>query len=77
MLILKAKGVIKMKENNIYKVSLINHQGCNFDNGKFTSLRKARQWASGRGMTSEFGNWYKYTVVINKNDEDFLEYKTK
>lgn len=58
------------KEQNIYNVSLINNQGCYFDNGKFTSLRKAKSWACGRGSQ-------KFTVCITKNDEAFLEYRTK
>lgn len=59
----------KVRQNNIYKVSLLNNQRYNFDNGEFTSLRKAKAWACGRGTQ-------KFTVVITKNDEDFLEYKT-
>jgi hypothetical protein len=70
MLILKAKWRLVMKQQNTYKVSLVNNQRCNFDNGTFTSLRKAKSWASGRDNQ-------KYTVTITKNGESFLEYKTK
>lgn len=63
-----------MKNN--YIVKLINHQGCIFDNGEFTNLRKARKWASGRGETFEFGKFHKYTVHIIKNRKYYKDYKT-
>ena len=60
---------------NIYTVRLINVEGCIFDNGIFTSLKKARSWASGRGQSY-------YTVEISKNifegySQGMLQYRTK
>ena len=66
-----------MKNN--YRVSLVNYYGVVFDCGHFTNLKVARRWATGRGETYDmYGDcWHKYTVVIDKNDELFMEYMTK
>lgn len=59
---------------NTYQVSLVNAQGCNFDNASFTNLETAKKWAAGR---TGF-----YTVIITKNydadtdiAEDVIEYE--
>jgi len=62
---------------NVYTVSLINVEGCNFDNGEFTNLREAKVWARGRGATLVGGEWHPYRVVIRKNGENLEEYKTR
>ena len=36
-------------KRNVYYVSLVNEQGCYFDNETFTNLKKAKEWAAGRG----------------------------
>lgn len=60
-----------------YTVHLINHDGCNFDNDSFTSLRMARKWAAGRGQTYSFGRWHNYRVTILRDGEKLMEYYTK
>lgn len=62
----------------MYEVSLVNFSGAIFDyNNKFTSLTKAKKWASGRGYTHEFGKPHKYDVIIYKTNGDFVaRYKT-
>lgn len=54
---------------NTYSVSLINNEGCNFDNAEFTNLKNARSWASGRGG--------KYTACFRKNYNADLNYSEK
>lgn len=61
----------------IYTVNLVNYDGCNFDNGLFSSLRSARKWAAGRGQTYSFGRWHNYNVTILKDDEIVMQYTTR
>ena len=54
-----------------YNVSLINNERCNFDNGSFTSLEAAKNWASGRtkGYTAYFKK--NYDAETNCSEEEF------
>jgi len=51
------KNEIEENEENDYTVNLINSRRCNFDNGKFTSLKAAKEWAEGHG-----GNYTAYFI---------------
>lgn len=62
---------------NTYTVNLNNHDGCDFDNGSFTSICAARKWAAGRGQTYSFGRWYGYSVTITRNGKIIAEYTTR
>lgn len=55
----------------IYNVTLVNHQGCAFDNATFTNLAKAKKWAAGRGRD------YKTFITINDDREPTYEYVNK
>lgn len=74
-------SIIKIRreamKKSVYNVSLVNAEGCNFDNGEFTNLREAKTWARGRGATLILGEWKPYTVFIRKDGELVEEYKTR
>ena len=60
---------------NIYSVSLVNSQRCNFDNGTFTDLEKAKEWASGHGKNYTAYFKKNYDAEINASEEEFeIEY---
>jgi len=37
-----------------YLCSLINNDGCNFDNATFTNKKEAKKWATGRGTNPRY-----------------------
>ena len=58
-----------------YNVNLINNERCNFDNGEFTNLKDAKEWASGRGKNYTAYFKKNYDADIDCSEEEFeIEY---
>lgn len=60
-----------MNNENTYNVSLVNSQGCNFENANFTDLEKAKKWSAGHGK--KYTAYFKknYDAEINASEEEF------
>ena len=59
-----------------YIVKLVNCNGCMFQSRPFNNIKTAKSWATGHGKTLENDIWKKYTVLITKNGEEYMQYQT-
>ncbi len=54
-----------------YLCSLINDDGCNFDNEAFNNKKAAKRWATGRG------NNYCAVLVIKETGEEVANWRPR